>query len=289
MRSEKEMLELLTATAMEDENIRAAYLEGSRANPSVPRDLFQDFDVVYIVRDTRPYREDRAWIDRFGKRLYMQYPEESTQSEADVEKCYGWLMQLADGNRLDLHVCTKEYALSRLELYRRLTDKDGILPGEKEDRCERYWVKKPEEKRFQEVCNEFWWCLNNVAKGLWRGELPYVLDMTDFHIRPMLKRMLEWKIGCENNFSVSAGKAGKYMNRFLTRDCYERFLATYGKPAAAEQWQAVFAMCDLFQETALEVAGALGFSYDREEAGNSRWFLEHVKNLPRNAAEIIVS
>ena len=131
MRREKEMLELLTATAMEDENIRAAYLEGSRANPSVPKDLFQDFDVVYIVRDTRPYREDRAWIDRFGKRLYMQYPEESTQSEADVEKCYGWLMQLADGNRLDLHVCTKEYALSRLELYRRLTDKDGILPERK--------------------------------------------------------------------------------------------------------------------------------------------------------------
>ena len=289
MRSEKEMFDLLISTAREDERILAAYLEGSRTVPGVPKDIFQDYDLVYVVKETRSFIEDRKWIDRFGERLYMQYPDDGFWASGNQDHCYGWLMQLRDGNRLDLHVCTPAYALENLELYRTLLDKDGLMPGAAESSDEIYWISRPTAEEFRCVCNEFWWCLNNVAKGLWRGELPYVLDMTDFHIRPMLKRMLEWKIGCENNFSVSAGKAGKYMNRFLTSDCYERFLATYGKPAAAEQWQAVFAMCDLFQETALEVAGALGFSYDREEAGNSRWFLEHVKNLPRNAAEIIVS
>ena len=62
MRSEKEMLSLIEEIALEYENIRAAYLEGSRVNPNVTKDLFQDYDVVYIVETTRPYRENKEWI-----------------------------------------------------------------------------------------------------------------------------------------------------------------------------------------------------------------------------------
>lgn len=60
MRTEKEMLAMLKAAVYEDERIRAAYLEGSRANPKVPRDLFQDYDVEFIVTDTAPFREEKA-------------------------------------------------------------------------------------------------------------------------------------------------------------------------------------------------------------------------------------
>ncbi len=42
MRTEQEMLSLIAEVARSDENIRAAYLEGSRVNPAPP------------------YREDRA-------------------------------------------------------------------------------------------------------------------------------------------------------------------------------------------------------------------------------------
>ena len=55
MRSEKEMLDLITKTAEEDPRIRAAYLEGSRVNPNVPADIFQDFDVVYVVKIGRAH------------------------------------------------------------------------------------------------------------------------------------------------------------------------------------------------------------------------------------------
>ena len=71
MRSEKEMLDLIIKTAEEDPRVRAAYLEGSRVNPNVPKDIFQDYDVVYIVETNRPYRENKEWITRFGEILYM--------------------------------------------------------------------------------------------------------------------------------------------------------------------------------------------------------------------------
>lgn len=195
MRSEKEMLELFRKTALTDENIRAAYIEGSRANPNVPKDLFQDYDVVYIVESTKPYRENKKWTDRFGETFYMNYPEDNIFYPSDVENCYGWQIQFTDGNRLDLHVCTKEYALANLEMYRVLVDKDQIMPAKEDTSEEKYWVQKPEEQGFACTCQNFWWCLNNVAKGMWRQEITYVMDMLDFALRPELMRMLEWKIG----------------------------------------------------------------------------------------------
>lgn len=286
MRTEQEILGLIIQVALEDERIRAAYLEGSRANPKIPGDIFQDYDVEYIVEDTKPFREDKSWIDRFGRRLYMQYPEDGVlYGDADPENWYGWLIQFRDGIRMDLHVGTKARALSNLELYRTLVDKDGILPGKEVSSDEIYRIKKPGRQEYLDVCNEFWWCLNNVAKGLWRGEIPYVMDMIDDPVRPMLKRMLLWKIGAENQFSVSAGKSGKYMRNYLSDETYRRFLDTYGCAEPEEVWERTFRMCSLFQETALEVAGRLGYEYNREEARMSRLFLEYVRQLPGDAKE----
>ena len=286
MRSEKEMLDLIINTANEDPRIRAAYLEGSRVNPTVQADIFQDYDVVYVVEETKSFREYPSWIDRFGKRLYMQYPEDSAYFPSDVENCYGWLMQFADGNRLDLHVCTMETVKRDLELYRVLVDKDNLLPSEPVKTEEIYWVKKPTPEQFHDTCNEFWWCLNNVAKGLWRKEIPYVMDMVNIYVRPMLTRIVEWKIGVDNHFSVSAGKCAKYMERYVSEDIYRRYLATYSSAETEAIWDSVLGMCDLFHEIAAELSEAMEYPYDDTEAENGRAYLEHVRRLPEDAKEI---
>lgn len=286
MRTEEEMMSLIKDIAFMEENIRAAYIEGSRTNPNVPKDIFQDYDIVYVVTSTKPFREDREWINRFGKILYMQYPDDNVFYPSDAENYYGWQIQFADGNRMDLHVCTREYALEHLELYRILVDKDGIMPPPRETTDKRYWVKEPTEIEFQCTCSEFWWCMNNVAKGLWRNEIPYALDVINFVLRPQLKRLLEWKIGIENNFSVNVGKSGKYMKKYLREEMYRQFLATYSIAEIESIWDSVFEMCDLFQSTAVELGKRKNFLYDFEQAKNSLVFLQHVRKLPADAKEI---
>ena len=286
MRTEAEMISLIKDIAFKEENIRAAYIEGSRTNPNAPEDIFQDYDIVYIVTTTKPFREDKEWINNFGKILYMHYPEDNVFYPSDVENCYGWQIQFADGNRMDLHVCTKENALANLELYQILVDKDGIVPYPQETTDERYWVKEPREIEFKCTCSDFWWCLNNVAKGLWRNELPYAMDMINFVLRPHLKRLLEWKMGIENNFSVSAGKSCKYFKKYLQEETYRQFLATYSIAEIESIWNSVFEMCDLFQSTAVELSKKQKFVYDFEQAENSLSFLHHVRKLPANAKEI---
>ncbi len=289
MRSGQEMYELILGTAREDERIRAVYMNGSRTNVNAPADIFRDYDVVYVVRDTGPFRRDRSWIDRFGERLFMQYPEENCAYPSEPERCYGWLMQFADGNRLDLHVVTLDYALETIlddRLCRVLLDKDSCLPdvGEATDRD--YWVKLPDERTFLDTCNEFWWCLDNVAKGLWRQEIPYAQDMVNLHVRPQLTKLLSWMAGIRTGFSVSVGKSGKYLYRWLTPGEWEEYLATYCPGNADGMWEAVLVMCRLFDRTARHAARELGFGYDRQEAENCMAFLRHVRALPGDAKEI---
>lgn len=289
MRSEAEMFSLIRKTAEEDERIRAVYMNGSRTNKKVPKDIFQDYDIVYVVRETASFIAEKTWIDRFGERLFMQYPDDNPQEPGDRENMYGWLIQFADGNRLDLHVETIAHAVDHIakdRLCEILLDKDGMLPAMPEATDEDYWVKRPTEVTYLCCCNEFWWCLDNVAKGLFREELLYVQDMVNFHVRKQLETILAWKIGILTEFGVSVCKSGKYMHRWLSEAEWQSYLSTYFRADVEEAWEAVMEMCTLFERTALFVGKALGYQYIEQEGTNCRSYLEHVRALPKDAVEI---
>ena len=286
MRSEAEMYKLLTDIANADDRIRAVYMNGSRTNKSVPKDIFQDYDVVYVVSETKSFIEDGDWISQFGNILYMQYPDESPDYPSDKENSYGWLMQFNDGVRVDLHVESVAYAKEHIfddKLCRILLDKENILPNIPEPTDEDYHVKRPSEAQFQACANEFWWCSNNIAKGLWRGEMPYVQDMTNFVVRKQLEKMLSWKAGIKTDFSVSVGKSAKYLYRWLDEKEYQYYLRTYFGGDIEDAWRAVFDMCDLFDAEAQYVAEHLSYTYDKKEGEAAAAFLRHVRDLPKDA------
>lgn len=293
MRDEKEMLQLILGVAAEDERIRAVYLNGSRVNQNVPKDIFQDYDFVYVVVETATFIKEKNWMDVFGERLYLQLPEamdEMTGKACDLAQCYGYLIQLADGNRIDLHLQTLEYSKKHImedKLCIILMDKDNTLPKIPKPSDEDFWVKKPDQVIYSCCCNEFWWGLNNVAKGLWREEIPFVMDMIHLHLRPEMVKMLSWHIGIQTDFSCSIGKKGKYMQRFLTPAIWQQYLSTFSVAQTPAIWTAVFVMCTLFDQIAHMVAQELNFSYNAQEAQNSLFFLKNAHELPKDAMKVL--
>ena len=286
MRSEQQMMDLILDAARKDDRIRAVYLNGSRTNPNVPKDKYQDFDVVYAVSDIAPFSEDNGWLSDFGPLAIMQEPSRIDLAfghEPDPFRRYTRLMLFADGNRIDLTVAKLDLAVAEYtkdSLTLPLLDKDGILPQIPPPSDRDYWVNRPTEAQFQGNCNEFWWCLNNVAKGVNRDELPYVMEMFNVYVRQALMRALDWSVGAQTGFSVSTGKSGKFLKRYLSAERYEALKKTYPDGDYARIWEAVFASCSLFSEISREIAAVLGYRYlAGEEEGTLRYLREEWKAL----------
>ncbi|MBD5495709.1 MAG: aminoglycoside 6-adenylyltransferase [Lachnospiraceae bacterium] len=285
MRTEKEMHDLILGIAKNDVRVKAVYMNGSRTNDNVPNDIFQDYDIVYVVDDTKSFIEDKDWINLFGEILYMQYPDESPYFPSDKENSYGYLMQFADGTRIDLTVQSVNYALQHIhddKLCKILLDKEKILPEIEASTDCRYWVKKPTKEQYLAVCNEFWWCTNNIAKGLWRGEFPYVQDMTNYHVRTQLVTMLNWKVGILTDWSVSTGKSSKYLYKWLSESEWKMFLSTYFDCNIDNAWKSVFGMCELFEIVSKYVGEKFGWEYNEKEGKAALSFLEYVHKLSEN-------
>lgn len=288
MRTEQEMLELILDTAREDERIRAVIMNGSRANPNAPGDLFQDFDIVYIVTDVAPFRKNAAWIERFGELMILQMPEDMQDPPAKEDGGFTYLMQFADGNRIDLGL----YPLARLAELERdslsilLLDKDGLIEPFAPPNEADYLPRPPTAKAFADCCNEFWWVSPYVAKGLWRQEIAYAKHMHDHYVRDQLMKMIAWYVGVQTQFSENPGKFGKYLRRYLQPDQWEMLLKTYSDARYENTWAALFTTCDLFRIVALRVAEHFGFDYPHADDRRVSAHLRHVHGLPRDAQEI---
>ena len=277
MRTPEEMLDFILKIAREDERIRAVTMGGSRANRDCPADKYQDFDIVFYVDDVEPFWDNMEWIkEKFGMPSLIQKPESMELIPPDNDGSYIYLMIFPDGNRIDLNVTPKKYEDDG-EPMLLLLDKDGTFPNIQI--ADDYWyVKRPGSQIFADCCSDFHWCLNNVAKGIARDELSYAMEMLNHYVRDMLILMLEWYIGVNYDFKVSAGKHGKYFKKLLPESVYKRFQATYSDADYSNMWKAAFGMLYLFGDIARMVAAKLEFTYDELEEKGIVDYMKMVKD-----------
>jgi aminoglycoside 6-adenylyltransferase len=272
------MTDLILSVAKADERIRAVLLVGSRANLAIPKDSFQDYDVTYFVADITPFYNNPAWVETlFGRPLIMQMPESMRYPTGNGN--FNYMMIYPDGNRIDLSFAFTRY-IDNGEPAVVLLDKDngsGFLPTlpAPSDKC--WYIKPPSPLFYYSCCNNFWWCLNNVAKGIVRDELPYVMSMLNGVVRSELHDMIDYYIGTQHGFNLSTGKDGKYFKNYLPLDLYTQYADTYSGSDYADIWTAVDTMCDLFHTLALTVAAHFGFAYRQEEEDGMREYLRMMK------------
>ncbi|MDN3955203.1 aminoglycoside 6-adenylyltransferase [Sporolactobacillus laevolacticus] len=289
MRNEQEMMNLILNTAKEDGRIRAVIMNGSRTNPNAPRDCFQDYDIVYVVGDIQSFTSDHRWVDRFGKQIIMQMPDDSSLFPTSDEDSFAYLMLFEDGNRIDLTLMTADKAnewVSGDSLSILLLDKDGIITPIPSSSDRDYQVQPPTAAQFASCCNEFWWVSPYVAKGLWRDEIPYAKAMLEEPVRDMLLKMLGWYAGVRTDFTVSAGKCGKYLNRYVEAPVWNDYLLTYPDANSTHIWQSLFKMGELFRTIAKQVADHFGYTYPEDDDRRVFAYLKHVHQLPAGATEV---
>jgi aminoglycoside 6-adenylyltransferase len=275
-------MDLILGIANADARIRGVLLAGSRADSSIPKDQYQEYDIGFAVTDMAAFYNNPAWAEeKFGKPLIMQMPEAMRGAEGDGNFIY--LMIFPDGVRIDLSFIFDEAYTDDGEPVVVLLDKDkgsGFFPPITVNK--NFWrIKPPAPLDYYSCCNNFWWCLNNAARGIMRDELPYVMSMLDKCNRSELHDMINWYIGAQHGFDISTGKDGKYFKKYLPPEVYAQYAATYSGSGYGEVWAAVYVMCDLFHDLALAVGEYFGFSYRQDEEDGMREYLRLVKAMER--------
>lgn len=286
MRSEQEMFDTLLGFARDDECIRAVAMEGSKLNKNAPKDIFQDFDITFFVKNNKKYKCNDDWLDFFGKRVIMQKPAEMPLFPPDdwlgKSKTLIYLIIFEDGNKIDL----KLTPLNELEAYFKesdslckvLLDKDNICPLIPEPSDIDFHIKKPSEEFVDNCSNEFWWLSAYVTKGLCRNELLYAIE----HINLMKKQlltMISWKVGIETSFSLSVGKSYKYLDKYVSKETWETLTRAYKNDTIDSVWDALILCCNLFQEIEDYVSKKLGYKCPEYNKN----VIEHMKkNIPKN-------
>ena len=268
------MMDKILTVAKSDTRIRAVSMEGSRANASSPVDIYMDYDISYYVADIEPFYNNPLWvIEKFGEPLIMQMPQ--AMRCPDEGRHFNYMMIYPDSSRLDLTFKPEKH-VDDGEPYVILLDKDdgaGFVPTFSRTTDEAFHIKPPTALEYYSCCNNFWWCLNNVAKGIARDELSYVMFMLNSIVREELHFMMSWHIGVKHGFDLSVGKEGKYFKLYMDAEHYERYKVTYSCADYEHIWASVNEMCDLFHDLAIKVGLAFGFTYRQyEEDGIRQYF-----------------
>lgn len=264
MRTEEEMFRQILDFARSDERIRLVGMEGSRTNPHVPKDIYRDYDISYLVTDMAPFLHSDGWLEQFGRRAMMQKPEAMSLFPPSLGNWFSYLILFEDGAKLDLKLIPVEELEEYLNwdgLLEILLDKDGrvsVLPRPT-DRT--HWIQKPTEACFDDCCNEFWFTSSYVAKGLCRGELLFASHMIEENVREQLFTMLSWMIGARKGYTFSLGKYHKFIRPYLAQAQWELLMETYRLDSLENGWAALYALFALFRQASGETASLLGFAY----------------------------
>lgn len=258
MRTETEMLDVILQTA-KTLQVKAVAMSGSRTNPKVPKDEFQDYDVVYVVDDLDNLTSDLSWLDQFGKRIIEQ--------EIALDHRRLNLMLFEDGNRIDLTLCPKEHIKEWVDSeagFTVLEDPEHLFEPYSQN-LERYWTSPATETNFVKSCNEFWWVSAYVVKGICRKQVIYTTDHLYGICQQELLKVLAWQVASDRG-KVNIGKNYKYLFNYLPAEKEKQFSNLLDFSSLDKITQSLFITMKFFHQEAQSLAHKMGFDYDMEVA-----------------------
>ena len=282
------MIEKLTNWAKTRPDIRAVILTSSRASPNAVVDEFSDYDVILVVTELSAFVPRDHWLHEFGDPLTIF--RDKTRTLYGVDKCSRLLLYV-DGVKVDFTlwptpllraVLEQERLLEELVVgYEILLDKDGLTRGLGEPAFRTHIPERPTRAEFTDLVEEFWWEFTYVTKHLWRDDLLPAKDNLDYMMKHyMLRKMIEWSIKIEHDWSLKPGACGKGLKKLLDPDTWSALESTYAGASVEGNWDALFKTTDLFRVTANAVADALGYTYPEALDARVTRYLQTVRMKP---------
>lgn len=277
---EAAVLARIVGWAGAQEAVRAVVLTSTRARPDAAVDALSDYDVILYATDPTPFLSGRSWPADLGPVL-VQMPPAGAAWEYPTR-----LVLYEDGTKIDFTIqdlaalrAAAESLPGELDAgYRVLLDKDGLaaaLPG---PTGSAYVLKPPTQADFTAVIEEFWFETSYVAKNLWRRELlPAKYSLECVSKQALLRRMLEWRVALDHDWTYRPGVEGRRLQDHLPPDLWIALEQTYAGADLEDNWTALFRTTALFRRVATDVARQIGLEYPHRLDAEMMRYLEQIR------------
>ena len=275
------VLQRVVEWAEREPSVRAVVLTSTRARGD--SDELSDYDV--IVAATEPDRVAAEVADAYPGALARWGDESVVHGEQTRFRGVVY----ADGVKIDwtiwpdalLDLVAAEGLSDALDVgYRVLLDKDGRTSSWPAPTYRAHVPARPTEEEYRAIVEEFWWSATYVARALARGEIVFAKLSVEYDVRNALRRMLEWRIELDHDWSLKPGAYGRGLERLLPAGLWDELAATYVGADVEQNWRALFALGELFTSVGVEVGRALGYEYPRETAEGVTTQLRRMRAQP---------
>ncbi|WP_040950613.1 aminoglycoside 6-adenylyltransferase [Gorillibacterium massiliense] len=255
--------ERLYAWGLNNSEISAAYVVGSRARVDKPFDEFSDLDVVIFSTNPDYYFRTDKWLIDIGD-VWTSFVFQT--AGGDPER----LVLFDRGLQVDFlfrHVSDLENSIEngRIPLgfqrgARILLDKTGksqyLLPKK---------TTVPEsnsitEESYLQVVNMFAFVCLYTAKQILRGEM-WVAYQREQDCKKLLLQMIEWHAKAVNGPDYDTWHAGKFIKDWADQSIIADLKQSFGGFEQSSSWKALNTTFELFSRLSFAVATTFGYTY----------------------------
>jgi aminoglycoside 6-adenylyltransferase len=270
----EELLGKFVKWAHKEDDIRAAFILGSRARTDHPADEWSDLDVGIIANDPEPYLATTEWLKNIGN-YWITFIETTATGGGQERRVLfeGWLdidfvmIRFADFQQMiGVETLPPEYTDIMRRGTRIVIDKNNIFGRFQGIKIEPLAHSPPAEPEFLNVVNDFWYHAVWTTKKLRRGELWWAKSCCDAYMKNLLLRIMEWHAQAMQGEGADTWMHGRFLEEWADSRAVEKLPKIFARDNKKEIGQALLATIGLFRWLAIETARKWGYTYP--EAGD---------------------
>lgn len=257
----------ITAWISTENDIRAAFIVGSRARLEHPADDWSDLDVILFTRTPDAYLNRLDWIEAFSP-VWLTVRQHTVAGDPERLVVFegGWQTDFVIQDSTVLQFVPQMIASGAIpETIRRgvrlLADKDDCLK-ELPAPSAVPLPPPPTSEQFAAFFERFWFEAVYASKQLCRGELTRYKSCEE-NLRGHLMQLIEWHAratGCTDTWH-----AGRFLDRWVEPSIYAAFTQSYTALDAHACLAAMTTLAGLFSRLTKELAAALQLDYPAEK------------------------